>query len=116
MPTFMIGEISPERAALAADLIAAGQSVSFGNYELRLSSQGRLIVSILAWDPVAQSALQELKTSVAHYVDEDLSMDHSLKVLNEIPRVYELIDTWGNGSTWNGYWVGDDFRRGRLPE
>ena len=109
---FEIGERTPERLVLAAELIASGQLVSFGGYELHLSPQRQLVVSILTEDESIAN-LEKLKSDVANQVDTLLASHGVFGPLRKSPRLYELIAVWPMGSTWLGFWSERGFERGR---
>jgi hypothetical protein len=37
-----------------------------------------------------------------------------MKAFAAIPCRFELVASWGKGSTWLGYWAGEDYFPGRA--
>ena len=110
---FEIGERTPERLALAAELIESGRLVNFGGYELHLAPQRQLVVSILTEDESIAN-VDHVRSDVASQVDTLLASHAVFTRLRETPRLYELIAVWPKGSTWLGFWSERGFERGRL--
>jgi hypothetical protein len=112
---FHIYDSTPERTAVAADLIAAGRFVDFGGYELSLSSSGELIVAILTEGSSVREDIEDTKCIVAERLDTTLRECPALAFLLHLPRRYELVAAWGKGSTWLGYWSSAGFQCGKPP-
>ena len=108
-----IGTHTPERIALAGELIETGRSVSFGDFELHTSPRAELVVSVVARDTLIPSDIDAIKANIAGQVDVLLRENPTLAPLERLPRLYELVLDWGKGGTWLGFWSETGFQRDR---
>lgn len=117
MPShWSIGTHTPERMVLAAELIGAGRSVSFGDFELNTSSRGALVVSVITTETAIPSHVDAIKAEIAERVAALLRENPPLAQFDHLPRLYELVVDWGNGGTWLGYWSEAGFQRGKPDD
>lgn len=110
---FNILEEDADRFGFASQLLTEGRSIGFGDFELRLQGS-ELLVSVLTEKPeVTRAEADSMKAGVSATLGRLFSLVPQMKPFQALPRHFELVVFWGKGSTWLGYWQGEDYFPGR---